>query len=77
MMAMDCSPELDLTLYHSDTYFPMSIDNHSDTYFTVSIHYHLDPVYSRVSAIWTNMYFPVSQIQSQFFYLFLKDRKAR
>ena len=54
-----------LTLYLSDTYFPVSIDIHLDTYFTVSIHYHSD------------LYFPMSQKQSLFFfYFFPKDRNS-
>ena len=54
----------------------MSIDNHSDSYFTLSIHYHSDPYIPRILAIWTNTYFPVSQNQSRYFYLFPKDRNS-
>ena len=61
-----------LTLYHSDTYFPVSIHYHSDTYFTLSIHYHLDPyipVYRPFEQIHV---FPCLKINRVIFTFFLK-----
>ena len=61
-----------LTLYHSDTYFPVSMDYHSDTYFTVSIHYHLDPYIPVYRPFEQIRIFPCLKINRVIFTFFLK-----
>ena len=66
-----------LTLYHSDTYFPVSIDYHSDTYFTVSIHYHLDLYIPRNIGHFNKYVFSrVSKSIALFLPVFPKDRNS-